>query len=91
MPDLSADEPHAGTTCAFCRIIRGEDQASIIFEDSVSLAFLDRRPLFPGHCLLVPRQHFEQRLVERYQQGAVHTGVNSNLPLGSIYMELTVL
>ncbi|HKF37432.1 MAG TPA: HIT family protein [Ktedonobacteraceae bacterium] len=59
MPDLSADEPHAGTTCAFCRIIRGEDQASIIFEDSVSLAFLDHRPLFPGHSLLVPKAHYE--------------------------------
>ncbi len=31
----------------------------MVFEDSVSLAFLDRRPLFPGHCLLVPREHFE--------------------------------
>jgi histidine triad (HIT) family protein len=47
------------TTCAFCHIIRGEEKASMVFEDSVSLAFLDRRPLFPGHCLLVPREHFE--------------------------------
>lgn len=28
-----------------------------VFEDSVSLAFLDHRPLFPGHCLLLPKQH----------------------------------
>jgi histidine triad (HIT) family protein len=27
--------------------------------DEVSLAFLDRRPLFPGHCLLVPKDHYE--------------------------------
>jgi histidine triad (HIT) family protein len=31
----------------------------VVFEDAVSLAFLDFRPLFPGHTLLVPRQHHE--------------------------------
>jgi histidine triad (HIT) family protein len=30
-----------------------------VFEDDISLAFLDHRPLFPGHCLLVPKDHFE--------------------------------
>ena len=30
-----------------------------MFEDEVSLAFLDHRPLFPGHCLLVPKEHYE--------------------------------
>jgi histidine triad (HIT) family protein len=30
-----------------------------VFEDDVSLAFLDDRPLFPGHSLLIPRQHLE--------------------------------
>ncbi len=46
-------------TCAFCKIIRGEERAYIVFEDQVSLAFLDTRPLFPGHCLLVPKEHYE--------------------------------
>lgn len=44
--------------CVFCRIIRGEAQGHIVFEDTVSLALLDRRPLFPGHCLLVPKGHY---------------------------------
>ena len=30
-----------------------------MFEDEVSLAFLDHRPLFPAHSLLVPRGHYE--------------------------------
>ena len=30
-----------------------------MFEDDISLAFLDRRPVFPGHCLLVPKEHYE--------------------------------
>ncbi len=33
--------------------------ALTVFEDDQSLAFLDQRPLFPGHCLLIPKQHFE--------------------------------
>ncbi len=45
--------------CLFCGIVNGEVGASIVFEDEVSTVFLDHRPLFPGHCLLVPKQHFE--------------------------------
>jgi histidine triad (HIT) family protein len=45
--------------CTFCKIIRSEEQAYTVFEDDISLAFLDIRPLFPGHCLLVPKKHYE--------------------------------
>jgi histidine triad (HIT) family protein len=45
--------------CLFCGIISGEVSATVVFEDELSLAFLDHRPLFYGHCLLVPKQHFE--------------------------------
>jgi histidine triad (HIT) family protein len=45
--------------CLFCRIASGEVEALVVFEDDVSLAFLDHRPLFPGHSLLVPREHHE--------------------------------
>lgn len=45
--------------CIFCKVVSGEVPATIVFEDEMSLAFLDHRPLFPGHCLLVPRKHFE--------------------------------
>ena len=46
-------------SCLFCGIVNGEINASIVFEDDLSIAFLDHRPLFHGHCLLVPRHHFE--------------------------------
>jgi len=46
-------------TCAFCKIIRSQEKAYIVFEDAISLAFLDRRPVFPGHCLLMPKGHYE--------------------------------
>jgi histidine triad (HIT) family protein len=45
--------------CAFCQIVAGEIETHVVFEDDVSLAFLDNRPLFPGHSLLVPREHHE--------------------------------
>ena len=31
----------------------------MVFEDEISLAFLDHRPVFPGHCLLIPKNHYE--------------------------------
>ena len=45
--------------CLFCGIISEEVNASVVFRGDISVAFLDHRPLFPGHCLLVPRNHFE--------------------------------
>ncbi|MCX7795848.1 MAG: HIT family protein [bacterium] len=45
--------------CVFCKIIRRELEGYIVFEDDLSIAFLDIRPLTPGHCLLVPKEHYE--------------------------------
>jgi histidine triad (HIT) family protein len=59
MQEPAVSETHESPTCAFCQIIRSEEKAYIVFEDGISLAFLDRRPLFPGHCLLVPKDHYE--------------------------------
>ncbi|HEY2976003.1 MAG TPA: HIT family protein [Pyrinomonadaceae bacterium] len=46
-------------SCLFCGIVNGEVDASVVFDDDISIAFLDHRPLFPGHCLLAPKNHFE--------------------------------
>ena len=48
----------AGTQCLFCRIIRREVAAHIIYEDARLLAFLDRSPIRPGHTQIVPKEHF---------------------------------
>ena len=45
--------------CTFCRIVRAELPGFVVFEDETTLAFLDRRPLFHGHSLLIPRTHYE--------------------------------
>ncbi|MEY2437220.1 MAG: histidine triad family protein [Acidimicrobiaceae bacterium] len=43
----------------FCEIVAGTASAHVVLEDADVLAFLDARPLFPGHTLLIPRQHVE--------------------------------
>ena len=49
----------AEDNCLFCRIVSGEVPASLVYVDPNAVAFLDHRPLFHGHTLLVPRKHFE--------------------------------
>lgn len=48
--------------CTFCRIVAGDAEAHVVVDEAHAVAFLDRRPLFHGHCLLVPRQHRETLL-----------------------------
>jgi len=45
--------------CVFDDIVAGIVPAYRVLEDELTVAFLDHRPLFPGHCLLIPRSHFE--------------------------------
>jgi histidine triad (HIT) family protein len=77
---LSSASAAAGSAedadCLFCSIAAGETAAEIVFEDEISLAFLDIRPVFHGHSLLVPRGHHEtlgdlpDELVEPYFRNA---------------------
>jgi histidine triad (HIT) family protein len=46
-------------SCLFCRIVAGDEPAFHVLDDEVAVGFLDVRPLFPGHVLLVPRDHNE--------------------------------
>ena len=53
MPTYSA----AVAGCVFCEIVAGQRPAHMVFDDDVAVGFLDIRPLFPGHTLVVPREH----------------------------------
>jgi histidine triad (HIT) family protein len=44
--------------CTFCQIVARKTASSIVFRDEISTGFLDRRPLFLGHSLLVPNEHY---------------------------------
>ncbi len=43
--------------CIFCKIVRREMPASVVREDDSTLAFLDIRPMNPGHVLVIPKTH----------------------------------
>jgi len=45
--------------CEFCAVAAGEKAAHVVWEGPETIAFLDHRPVFPGHTLLVPRRHVE--------------------------------
>ena len=45
------------TSCTFCRILAGELPATVVLDEPDLLAFLDTKPVFRGHVLLVPRVH----------------------------------
>jgi histidine triad (HIT) family protein len=45
--------------CVFCAIIAGEVPAQVVLDDGVAVAFLDARPVFKGHLLVMPREHYE--------------------------------
>jgi histidine triad (HIT) family protein len=49
--------PHP--TCIFCRIISGEEPCVQLFEDGDTLALMDRHPANDGHCLVIPKKHYE--------------------------------
>lgn len=43
--------------CVFCRIIAGREMANVIYRDERTVAFLDIRPIHPGHLLVAPLRH----------------------------------
>ena len=44
-------------SCAFCAIVSGDAPAHVVLQEPDVIAFLDRRPVFAGHTLVVPREH----------------------------------
>src|SRR5262245_42437947 len=46
-------------TCPFCAVVDGDQPAGVVLDDEVVVAFLDHRPVFKGHVLVVPRVHVE--------------------------------
>ena len=46
------------SACVFCDIIAGRVSAYVVYDDASTLAFLDHRPLLPGHVLVVRKTHY---------------------------------
>jgi histidine triad (HIT) family protein len=52
----------AAVDCLFCRIVAGQESAHLVWDSPDVLAFLDARPVFKGHTLIVPRRHVDNLL-----------------------------
>src|SRR5205809_6282934 len=48
--------------CVFCKIAEKEADATVVYEDPHTLAFLDIHPLNPGHTLVIPKKHYSNML-----------------------------
>lgn len=76
--------------CKFCQIVKKETESYVVFEDDLTLGFLDTRPLFPGHILLIPKTHYsmlaqvpDQTISKLFNNvkklsAALETGLNSD-------------
>lgn len=56
--------------CIFCRIVAGEAPAWVVYEDDQAIAFLDTKPIAPGHILVCPKKHSE-RLTQMEEMAAL--------------------
>jgi len=62
--------------CIFCKIADKDADATVVYEDAHTLAFLDIHPLNPGHTLVIPKKHYENMLeMPPDEAGRVFTSV----------------
>ncbi len=45
--------------CVFCRIVKGESPATVVYEDEATFGIVPLQPVVEGHTLLIPKTHFE--------------------------------
>ncbi len=57
LPELQDPGRGEAADCVFCAIVAGTAPASVIYDDAEVLAFLDIRPVTPGHLLVIPKRH----------------------------------
>ena len=48
--------------CVFCEIVAGREEASVVYEDDLTIAFMDISQFADGHVLVVPREHYDDQL-----------------------------
>ena len=56
---VAAQQTRVKDTCVFCRIVAGRSPGHKLWEDKEFFAFLDNKPINPGHTLLIPKLHYE--------------------------------
>jgi histidine triad (HIT) family protein len=59
-----------GTDCIFCKILAGELEVSLVYQDAVCSAFMDIQPVNPGHLLVIPNRHAAYLADLKEEEGA---------------------
>jgi len=70
--------------CVFCSIVTGELPADVVLDEPDLVGFLDRRPVFKGHVLLVPRRHVDTLLELPLDLHAVLLGAAQRLAAAAV-------
>jgi len=65
--------------CVFCKLMSGETEASIVYQDDLCSAFMDIQPVNPGHVLVVPNRHAPHLADLLEEEGARMFGVARRL------------
>lgn len=65
--------------CLFCRIVKGEEAAYIVYDDPNTVAFLDRYPIVPGHTLVVTKDHYRDFLSTPFEASAQLAGTTKKV------------
>ena len=47
------------TACPFCDIVKGTGAVSLVYEDDLTMAFIPLHPIYPGACIVIPKQHID--------------------------------
>lgn len=80
--------------CIFCKIIKKEIKSDLIYEDKSFIIINDINPISKGHCLLIPKQHFQTildlpqeyssqilNLIKKYSSNLINQGLASGIKL----------
>lgn len=83
----NSPQSHPHADCIFCRIAAGEIPAHVVYEDEQLKAFLDIRPIRPGHVLIIPKTHFSyyDDLPPELASAIVHLGQRLGKAMKSLY------
>jgi histidine triad (HIT) family protein len=75
------------SACVFCKIGRGVAKAEIVYADEQVMAFMDIRPIRPGHAMIIPREHFDyfEDLPEATASRIVHLGQRLSRAMKMLY------
>lgn len=76
-------------TCIFCKIVKAEIPAKVVYEDEYVLGFLDIKPINQGHTLIIPKNHYES--LSDIPQETLEKVINAGKKIANVLKESSVV